>query len=93
MPIIPVGALGGSPQPAPSSTDRRSERRPSTSVTAGRSADPAGDRVVLSETARVLARAAGAEAPQLHLSPAELRAMIAPESADAPLTSEAHDAR
>ena len=44
-------------------------------------ASPAGDRVVLSETARVLSRAAGEEAPQLHLSPAELRAMIAPESA------------
>ena len=81
MAISPVGPLGVSPQMEPSSGDRRSERRGSRTTTVTSAPSPAGDRVVLSETARVLSRAAGEEAPQLHLSPAELRAMIAPESA------------
>lgn len=87
MAISPVGPMGVSPQPEPSSGDRRPERRASRTTAVSRAASPAGDRVVLSETARVLSRAAGEEAPQLHLSPAELRAMIAPESASKPLES------
>lgn len=89
MAISPVGPLGVSPQAEPSSGDRRSERRASRTTSAVNGAvSPAGDRVVLSETARVLSRAAGEDAPQLHLSPAELRAMIAPESTSESVTPE-----
>ena len=78
MAISPVGELGGSSRTEPSSGDRRFDRRATrTGVSAGRQGEPAGDRVVLSDTARALSQAAGEEA-QLHLSPAELRSMIAP---------------
>lgn len=81
MAISPVGNVGVSPQPAPGSGDRRSDSRtPRTTSSAPQADSDAGDRVFLSETARGLASAVARDEPQLHLSPAELRAMIAPKS-------------
>jgi hypothetical protein len=79
MAISPVGPVGVSPQPAPSGDDRRSDPR-TTHMTGGVSSvdGAAGDRVVLSETARGIASAVAQDEPRLHLSPSELRAMIAP---------------
>ena len=81
MAISPVGNVGVSPQPATGSGDRRSDSRtPRTASSAPKAGSDAGDRVFLSETARGLASAVTHDEPQLHLSPAELRAMIAPKS-------------
>ena len=81
MAISPVRSVGVSSEPAPGGADRRS---PSRTARAGSAATPAeghaADRVFLSETARRLAKALTKDEPQLHLSPAELRAMIEPKS-------------
>lgn len=82
MVIMPVGPLGGSVPQEASTGGRPSVRRVSRPAGSGTSAaSPDGDRVVLSEAAQALARGAGDEPIQLHLSPAELREMIAPETA------------
>ncbi len=87
MAISPVGPVEGSPSSAPSSGDRRPAFRTPRTTSGSPAETEAGDHVFLSETARDIASAAFHEEPQLHLSPAELRAMIAPEDEDETLKS------
>jgi hypothetical protein len=88
MAISPIGPVGASSLPEPTSGDRRSASWTQRTTDAGPSATAdVGDRVLLSDTARGIAAAANQAEVELRLSPAELRAMIAPETEASHLTS------
>ena len=88
MAINPIGPVGESPLPAPSNGDRRSITwTPRTTSTVSSANGDVEDSVLVSDAARDIAAAAAHEEVELNLSPAELRAMTAPKSADKSLKS------
>ena len=80
MTITSIGSTGAVPLPQALGRAAAGSPRPA------RPATPAGDQVTLSAQSRAASEGAPvkAEAPVLHLSAAELRALVSPDSAKSP---------
>ena len=81
MTITPMHGAGAAAQPQPPA-----RYRPASPNGRAETAVWSQDQVTISPEARGAFQAAvGAEAPVLHLSPAELRALVSPDSAKSPV--------